>query len=126
MTAMMTITEAADRLGVSRQAVHQLIQRGVIPHVVEKNGVRIKRFLVPQSAINERLAGMETPEGWGSIPTAARLRGVDETTVRGWVRDGYVQAVSTPSGRIVNLAEVESLAKRRPGPRGNRPEATDA
>ena len=119
-----TMTEAADRLGISRQAVHRLVKRGTLPSVEERERGRVVRVLVLASAVEERAKGTTVPRGWVTIPEAARQRGVDETTVREWVRREYLATIEAAGLRYVKLAEVKRLQPPRPGPRGSRPEAS--
>lgn len=50
-TVVFRIKEAAERLGLSRQRVHQMLDAGVLPTVLNENGKRC----VPDYAIAERL-----------------------------------------------------------------------
>lgn len=118
----MTPAEAAVRLGVTRQAVFSLIHSGALPHSRSSDD-RISRYLIPARAVEDRVADRSVPEGWVSLPAAAEARGVDDTTIRNWVRAGRVEALSTVHGRFVSLEAVMMADKRRPGPRGNRPDA---
>jgi len=124
MSATVSVKEAAERLGVTRQAVMALIHRGTLPALREPGGPRGTRYFIPVSAVNERAVGMVVADGWVTIPTAAKARGIDASTLRDWIRLGRVKVSYTPLGRYVSLAEVMATGKRRPGPRGNRPKAT--
>ncbi|MFH1467858.1 MAG: helix-turn-helix domain-containing protein [Pseudomonadota bacterium] len=48
------------------------------------------------------------PEGQvtADVPTVARLLGVGETTVRGWVRRGYLASVRIGGRRLVLVADL--------------------
>lgn len=118
----MTPSEAAARLGVSRQAVLSLIHNGVLPHSRSADG-RAARYAIPKRAVEERVAALIAPEGWVTLPEAAKARGVDDTTIRNWVRSGHIKAISTQAGRLVSLDAVLAADRRLPGPRGNRPDA---
>ena len=54
-TRTLTVAQAAKRLGISRQAAHQLIQRGAL------GGTRVAatRWVVDESSVEDRLRTIE-------------------------------------------------------------------
>ena len=106
----LTIAESADRLDITRQAVLKLVKNGSMPSVPEMRGGSVHRYLIPESAVSDRLDSIEAPSGYYSVPRVAHVLGVDSTTVRRWVSAGKLKAFVTPSGRrFVNLEAAASF-----------------
>lgn len=105
MSSAVIPAEAARRLGVTPQRVHQLIRDGGLASHRVGN-----RVVVPLDAIEARLR--HRPGRWGDVPDgmltfadAAERLGVSVTTVRAWIRSGKLAAVRLDDGRVVIPAD---------------------
>jgi excisionase family DNA binding protein len=85
----LTVPEATEALGISRQRVYQLINWGRLPG--EKVG---RTYRIPRAAVELRLAGEKQLNSNQCVSTkeVAEFFGVDVRTVRDWHVDGYLKA----------------------------------
>jgi len=85
----MTVPEAQEALGVSRQRIYQLINWGRLPG--EKVG---RTYRIPRAAVELRRAGDERLKSNQCISSqeVADFFGVDVRTVRDWHVDGSLRA----------------------------------
>lgn len=85
----MTVPEAQEALGVSRQRVYQLIGWGRIP--AEKVG---RTYRIPRAAVELRRAGNDRLESNQCVTSqeVAEFFGVDVRTVRDWHIEGTLKA----------------------------------
>lgn len=116
-----TVTEAAAKLGVSRQAVLKLIGRGTVPAFKRDQRLR-SPYVIPSSAIDDRLAGAHVPDGWVTVATAAELRNRQPDAIREWIDSHGLPAERLADGRLViERAALDEFPAPRRGPRGDRP-----
>lgn len=111
---LLTMNEAAELLGCSRQNVEQLCDKGELPNLgVLGRTVASRR--TERAAVEARIEQLERqdgvlwkPDGWLSTSEVADAAGAAERTVRGWIADDLLAARRLDSGRWV--VDPEALA----------------
>lgn len=107
---MLTVTEVARELNVSRQTVNQYIKKGLIDAKKDENG-----FYVIQNRDFEFLKEeMRTNEKLYSATEVAKILGLTRPqTLSGYIKDGKIESYTLPNGRtVIPHEEVERLRKK--------------
>lgn len=100
--AMLTVREAADILGVSHQAVHGLMDRGVLPHEQEAPRAAIR---IPAAAVLARANG----------ETVSRNHAITRTACRDFVLDtAEADSIDEMSAESVRDLVSRFIHERRP------------
>jgi|GEM_PF-7093505 len=108
----LSVAAAATRLGISRQAVLKLIDRGTLQATAEMSRGKVARYLIPVSVVAHRLDSIKAPPGYISLVECATALNVDPTTVRRWIADGKLSAkVNLSNQRFVQLAAARLVAE---------------
>lgn len=112
---LVTPSEAARLLGVSRQRVHELVDLGRLRALRSARHVYIER-----ASINERVKQDELADAWLTTAQVASHFDVSLKTVRRWVSDGRLNAVA-PHGRALRF-DPKEIKRFRPPLLGGRKE----
>jgi len=103
--------EAAERLGLSRQEVVGLIERGELPAVRFEEVIRIEVRDLDRAG---RTTQPPAPGESLSLQEAAGRLGLTESTLRGWIKKGRIGAAKNQKGRWeIPAPEVARLAEER-------------
>jgi excisionase family DNA binding protein len=108
---LVTVTEAAKRLGVSGETVRNQVRRGLARGVREGG-----RWLVDVEGVRVRKNGrppVADAEGWVSVRTAAALVGRRQGTVWAWVKAGLLEGAWVGKARLVDPVAVQRVAWER-------------
>lgn len=116
-----TVPEAQAMLGITRQRLYQLIAMGRIPS--QKVG---RRIWIPQSAINQRLAGGQRLESNNCISASevAEFFGVDVRTVREWYGAGLLKATKVFNRLCFTPTDIAAFIPPSSGGAGRYPART--
>lgn len=117
-----TVTEAAQRLGVSRARVHQLIDDNKLPSMAAMHGARRIR-LVPEAAVNDRTRNLPGADpGYLTINDAAAAVDRSPETLRKWIKQGRLPAVKQYGLWMVSRTDLNTINPPRRGrPRKDQP-----
>lgn len=110
---LLTPSEAAEMLGVSRQRIHELVELGRLTALRSARHVYIER-----SSIQERKDANDLNDEWMTTPQVAARFDVTSKTVRRWVADGRLSAVA-PHGRALRF-DPKEIKRFRPPALGGR------
>jgi len=114
----MTVPEAQEALGISRQRVYQLIGWGRLP--AEKIG---RNYRIPRGAVELRMAGEERKNSSQCITSqeVADFFGVDVRTVRDWHIYGAIKATKINNTLCFSPGDVISFKPPTYGGPGRHP-----
>jgi len=104
--------EAAERLGLSRDEVVGLVERGELPAIRFEQVIRIEVQDLAKAGPTARPAPGESL----SLQEAAERLGLTESTLRGWIKKGRIGAAKNQKGRWeIPAGEAARLAQERAG-----------
>ena len=126
--ALMTVTEVAERLGCSRQAVHKRIQIGTLEAYAEFAHGRLARWLIsPEGLAKAETEDKDRPTpGHVSVAQAARSLGRDASTVRRYITDRQLSAIKSGDLWWVHSTDVAAFVAPPMGRPPHKPEAVTA
>ena len=113
----MTVTETADRLGVSRQAVLKAINSGSLPYKAEVERGRVVRYLVVDESVSARIAGQARPTGFLSVSEAAARLDAGTSSVCRWIASGRLPATKVGGSHLIDPSDI--VAFESPGRTGS-------
>lgn len=107
-TDLVTLTEAARMLGVSRQRVQQLVAQGRLRAMRTVHHVYVER-----DSIKGRLEDAGQAEEWMSTEQVASRFDVSPKSVRRWAEQGLLNP-QTPHGRALRFDPAEVMRFKPP------------
>jgi excisionase family DNA binding protein len=107
-----TIAEAAERLGVTRQAVLKAVTTGSLPATAVRERGKVVRYVLDPADVERRQASRSRPAGTYSVTDAAALLNVGATTVARWAADGKLDVERTESGLMFITPEALKKVSR--------------
>jgi len=105
----MTVTEAADRLGVSRQAVLKAINSGSLPSRAQVEHGRVVRYLVTAEGVSARIAAQARPTGFLSVREVAERLGAGKSSVGRWIASGRLPATKVGESHFIDPSDIVAV-----------------
>jgi|GEM_PF-3268269 len=113
----MTVAETADRLGVSRQAVHKAINNGSLPSEAQVEHGRVVRYLVATEGVKARLSAQARPPGHLSVAEVAARLDAGTSSVSRWISSGLLPTTKVGGSYLIDPADI--VAFDSPGRTGS-------
>tara|TARA_R110000822_G_scaffold55758_2_gene141407 strand:- start:528 stop:857 length:330 start_codon:yes stop_codon:yes gene_type:complete len=104
-----TLADAAQLLGISRQAALGLVTRGALDSTTDERG----NFKVADGAVRQRIAATAQAPNEITTAEAADLIGVSQRHVGRLIANGtlkVVRTIGTSQARLLDRSEVEAVA----------------
>ena len=120
----MTVTETADRLGVSRQAVLKAINSGSLPSRAEVERGRVVRYLVAAEGVSARIAAQSRPTGFLSVSEVAARLDAGTSSVCRWIASGRLPATKVGGSHLIDPSDIVAFAS--PGRTGSERGSVDS
>ena len=101
---LLTVSQTAQVLGITRQRVYVLIAKGVLSAVKGPGG----HVFITRASVNKRQAWLSEWDGFLTTAEVAAIKGVTEKTVRRWHVGGHLKGKLAADRRLrFDPAEVE-------------------
>jgi len=103
------LADAAQLLGISRQAVLGLVTRGALDSTTDERG----NFKIEDRAVRQRIAATSQAPNEMTTAEAAALIGVSQRHVGRLIANGtlgVVRTIGTSQARLLDRSEVETVA----------------
>ena len=113
---VLSVAEAADLLGVTRQAVFKAITKGTLPAapVIERG--KVTRYLLDADVVRERVLNRNVNDGCLNINQAAAHLGCSTSTVAKYMVDGLVPFDRNPLGIVsIKIDDLDAIERPKLG-----------
>jgi hypothetical protein len=118
---LIPLPEAARRLGLTAEALTQLVESGIIKANIHKGVV-----LIPESEIKQTITREQFEKLRGqpiTVAQAVEKYGISDVTISKWARLGYIEIIQPGYGMTIDAADMAYCAavyKAKGGQRGAR------